>query len=155
MRWAFAFASSIASGAQLTIVGTLVVFTRTRLGDTFSVDFSSQDMGRICNDSADEVRASHPDAQIEVRLTGDLIGRCDGAWIGQLLVNLLVNADQHGSGHIGVKVLGHDGQVTVVVSNEGKPIPARALPTLFDPLTRETTSPRRGGLQIAWPVSWG
>jgi signal transduction histidine kinase len=102
-------------------------------------------MGRICDDAADEVRASYPDARIEVRLMGDLTGRWDGTRIGQLLVNLLVNAVQHGSGNISVEAHGHGGQMTLVVWNEGNPIPAAILPTLFDPLTRASHSPRRSG----------
>jgi signal transduction histidine kinase len=123
----------------------LLVFTRNRLGETLPVDYSPQDIGRICYDAADEVRASYPDARIDVHVTGEPAGRCDGARIGQLLVNLLVNAVQHGSGDINVEARGHGGQITLVVSNEGNPIPARALPTLFDPLTRETSSTRRNG----------
>ena len=127
------------------MIDDLLDFTRTRLGDTLPVDFTPQDIGRICNDAVDEVRASYPDACIDVRLTGELAGTWDGARIGQLVVNLLVNAVQHGSGNISVNALGHGGQLTLVVSNEGNPIPAAALPTLFDPLTRASRSPRRSG----------
>jgi signal transduction histidine kinase len=123
----------------------LLVFTRTRLGDTLPVDFTAQDIGRICNDAADGVRASYPDTQIEVRLTGELAGTWDGVRIGQLVVNLLVNAVQHGSGNRSLNALGRGGQLTLVVSNEGAPIPAAALPTLFDPLNRASRSPRRSG----------
>ncbi|MEM5381797.1 ATP-binding protein, partial [Paraburkholderia azotifigens] len=62
-----------------------------------------------------------------------------------LIVNLLTNAVRYGSGQIVVEARAHDGQVTVVVANEGNPIPERALPTLFDPLTR-ATSPDRSGM---------
>jgi signal transduction histidine kinase len=127
------------------MIDDLLVFTRIRLGDTLPVDFTPQDFGRICNDAADEVRASYPDACIDVRLTGELAGAWDGARIGQLLVNLLVNAVQHGSGNISVNALGQGGQLTLVVSNEGDPIPAAAVPTLFDPLTRASRAPRRSG----------
>ncbi|MGT2471845.1 sensor histidine kinase [Paraburkholderia terrae] len=127
------------------MIDDLFIFTRTRLGDVLPVDFTPQDMGRICNDAADEVRAAYPDARIEVRLTGELAGRWDGARIGQLVVNLLVNAVQHGSGEVRVSAVGHSEQVTLAVSNEGSPIPARALPTLFDPLTRASPSPARSG----------
>ncbi|MGF6657788.1 signal transduction histidine kinase [Paraburkholderia youngii] len=127
------------------MIDDLLVFTRTRLGDTLPVDFTSQDIERICNDAADEVRASYPDARIDVRVTGETAGKWDGVRIGQLLVNLLVNAVQHGSGNIGVDASGQDGQLTIVVSNEGDAIPAVALPTLFDPLTRASHSPRQDG----------
>jgi signal transduction histidine kinase len=127
------------------MVDDLLVFTRARLGDTLPVDFTPQDIGRICNDAADEVRASYPDAKIDVRIAGESAGGWDGARIGQLLVNLLVNAVQHGSGKISVSACGDGGQLTLVVSNEGNPIPAAVLPTLFNPLTRASRSPRRSG----------
>jgi signal transduction histidine kinase len=108
------------------------------------VSFAPQDMGRICVDAADEVRASYPDARIDLRLAGELQGRRDGSRLGQLMVNLLTNAVRYGSGPIVVEAKGQDGKVTVVVSNQGDPIPEHALPTLFDPLTR-ASSPNRSG----------
>jgi signal transduction histidine kinase len=126
------------------MIDDLLVFTRTRLGDTLPVDFSPQDLGRICNDAAAEVRAAHPDTHIDVRVHGDLGGRWDGIRIGQLLVNLLVNAVQHGSGDVCIEVRGQHDQMTLIVSNAGNPIPAHALPTLFDPLTRSRSTRTRG-----------
>lgn len=127
------------------MIDDLLDFTRTRLGGALPVDFSPQDMGRICSDAVDEVLASHPDARIDVHISGELAGRWDGARIAQLLVNLLVNAVEHGSGDVSVKAHGQGGEITLVVANAGNRIPAHALPTLFDPLTRETSWPERKG----------
>ncbi|MFT0174072.1 sensor histidine kinase [Paraburkholderia mimosarum] len=126
------------------LIDDLLIFARTRLGDTLPVSFTPQDMGRICSDAAEEVRASYPDARIELRLLGDLRGQWDCGRIGQLVVNLLTNAVRYGSGQIVVEARAHDGQMTVVVENEGNPIPERAFPTLFDPLTRGTLPDRSG-----------
>lgn len=114
----------------------LSIFTRTRLGDSLPVDFSDQDFAQICSDSVAEVRAAYPEAQTDMPLIAALTGRWDGARVRQLLVNLLVNAVQHGSGGVTLEVSSRDADVTVVVSNSGSKIPADALPTLFDPLTR-------------------
>ncbi|WP_251031828.1 sensor histidine kinase [Paraburkholderia strydomiana] len=118
------------------MIDDLLIFTCNRLGDTLPVSFTSQDIGRICSDAVDEVRASYPDALVDLRLAGELRGKWDGSRMGQLVVNLLTNAVRYGSGRIVVEAAGHDGHVTIAVSNEGNPIPADALPTLFDPLTR-------------------
>ncbi|WP_250442026.1 sensor histidine kinase [Caballeronia sp. AZ1_KS37] len=126
------------------MIDDLLIFTRTRLGDALPVSFTPQDMERICRDAADEVRASYPNARIELRLAGELRGRWDGSRLSELLANLLTNAVRYGTGPIVVEATGHDGQVTLVVSNEGNPIPERALPTLFDPLTRAGPADRRG-----------
>lgn len=127
------------------MIDDLLIFTRTRLGDDLPISIAPQDMGRICSDAADEVHASYPDAQIDLRFAGDLEGRWDGGRIGQLIVNLLTNAVRYGSGQIVVEAHARNGQMTVVVANEGNPIPKRALPTLFDPLTR-APSPDRSGM---------
>jgi signal transduction histidine kinase len=126
------------------MIDDLLTFTRTRLGDAVPVNPTPQDIGRICRDSADEVRASYPDARIDLRLAGDLRGQWDGSRLGQLVVNLLTNAVRYGSGVIIVEAGSHDGQMTLVVSNEGNPIPEHALPTLFDPLTRASLPNRSG-----------
>lgn len=93
-----------------------------------------------------EVRALYPDARIDLRCTGDLPGNWDGGRIVQLLVNLLSSAVRYGAGLVGVEAAGLDGHMSLVVANEGNPIPARALPTLFDPLTRVDPSSGRGGI---------
>jgi len=126
------------------MIDDLLIFTRTRLGDALPVSFAPQDMGRICSDAVEEVRASYPNAHIELRLSGELAGKWDGSRLSQLLVNLLTNAVRYGSGHVVIETGGRDGQVTLVVSNEGNPIPAHALPTLFDPLTRAGPADQRG-----------
>ncbi|WP_321867854.1 sensor histidine kinase [Paraburkholderia tropica] len=126
------------------MIDDLLIFTRARLGDALPVSFTPQDMGRLCRDAVDEVRASYPDADIRLRLTDELHGRWDGSRLSQLLANLLTNAVRYGTGPIVVEAAGHDGQVILTVSNEGNPIPGRALPTLFDPLTRAGPADRRG-----------
>lgn len=127
------------------MIDDLLVFTRTRLGDTLPVSFAPLDMGRICGDAVDEVRALYPDASIDLRCTGDLAGNWDGGRINQLLVNLLSNAVRYGAAPVSVEAHGRDGRITLVVSNQGNPIPTRALPTLFGPLTRVNPSPERTG----------
>lgn len=126
------------------MIDDLLVFTRTRLGDALPVSFTPQDIGRICSNAVEEVRASYPDAPIELRLTGELRGKWDGSRLGQLVVNLLTNAVRYGVGAVVVEAGAHDGQMTLTVSNEGNPIPEGALPTLFDPLTRAGPADRRG-----------
>jgi signal transduction histidine kinase len=60
------------------------------------------------------------------------------------VVNLLSNAVRYGSGLVIVEAENHGDQTTLIVSNEGNPIPEHALPTLFDPLTRASLPNRTG-----------
>jgi len=126
------------------MIDDLLIFTRTRLGDALPVSFTPQDLGRICSDAVDEVRASYPAAQIDLRIAGNMRGRWDGSRLGQLVVNLLTNAVRYGSAPIVVEAAGDGEQMTIVVSNQGNPIPQHALPTLFDPLTRGSIPNRSG-----------
>ena len=125
------------------MVDDLFVFTRTRLGDTLPVDPAEHDLERICHGAVDEVCATHPDSHIRVEARGELIGTCDGARMNQLVVNLVANAVQHGSGPVRVEVEGDGERIKIAVSSGGQPIPPDALPTLFDPLTRAAPSRER------------
>jgi signal transduction histidine kinase len=68
--------------------------------------------------------------------------------LGQLLTNLLENAIDHGraGGVITVTTQGTNGTVRLSVSNEGEPVAAHAVRTIFDPLRHRTDAePRRAG----------
>ncbi|GJH31052.1 sensor histidine kinase KdpD [Caballeronia novacaledonica] len=119
-----------------SLIDDLFVFTRTRLGDTLPIEPTQQDFRKICRGAVDEVRAARPDAQIAVQTTGELGGIWDAGRLNQLVINLVTNAVQHGCGAVRLEVTRDDEQIVLAVSNGGPPIPARALPTLFDPLTR-------------------
>jgi signal transduction histidine kinase len=127
------------------MVDDLLDFARIRLGDTLPITVSPQDAGRLCNNACDEVSASYPQANIDVCLFGDLAGNWDGDRISQLVINLLVNAIQHGQGAIELSARGDGDRVAVVVANEGQPIPKHLAAHIFDPLTRTYSPPERRG----------
>jgi len=117
------------------LIDDLLVFARTRLGDDPVIAASPQDMGIICKEIADHVGSVFDDKAIEVKCVGDLHGVWDRGRIEQLLTNLLSNAVRYGDGVVKLSAIGGETEVEVRVENGGKPIPERALPTLFDPLT--------------------
>jgi signal transduction histidine kinase len=127
------------------MVDDLLDFARIRLGDTLPITVSPQDVGRLCSYACDEVSASYPQANIDVRFSGDLAGDWDGDRVSQLVINLLVNAIQHGEGAIQLFARGDGDRVTVVVANEGQPIPKHLAAHIFDPLTRTYSPPERRG----------
>jgi signal transduction histidine kinase len=140
-------AVSIQRGAarMKRMVDDLLDFARLRLGDTLPINISAQDAGRLCTDAFAEVSASYPQADIDLYLDGDLSCHWDGDRFGQLVINLLVNAIQHGEGAIQLSARAEGDSVTVSVSNEGKPIPKHLTRRIFDPLTRTYTLPERRG----------
>lgn len=127
------------------MVDDLLDFARIRLGDTLPMNISVQDAGRACTDAFIEVSASFPQASIDVSLDGNLLCQGDGDRINQLVINLLVNAIQHGEGDIQLSARGESDSVIVAVSNNGKPIPEHLIPCIFDPLARTYSSPERRG----------
>jgi signal transduction histidine kinase len=127
------------------MVDDLLDFTRTRLGDLLPIERAHQDLGRLCIDASNEIRAAYPQAKIDVSLKGDLTGDWDGGRLSQLFANLLGNAVQHGSGPIAVSVMGDSNTVKIKVANGGLAIPQTSMATLFDPLTRAHSSTEERG----------
>ncbi len=137
------------SGVRMQrIINDLLDFTRTRLGGLLSIHPEAANLGNVCRLAIAEIEALHPDASIRWESDGVLSGTWDGVRLGQLLTNLLENAIDHGrpGGVITVTTQGTDGAVRLSVSNEGTPVPAHAVHTIFDALRHRTDSePRRAG----------
>jgi signal transduction histidine kinase len=99
------------------------------------------DLKSLCQEVFDEIQAGYPARTLRYQPHGDLTGEWDRARLRQVVSNLMGNAVQHGHGtgpvELSVNAEGH--QVTLAVRNEGPPIPADALPTIFDPLVRGLT----------------
>jgi signal transduction histidine kinase len=127
------------------MVDDLLDFARTRLGDTLPLNIVPQDVGQLCGNAYDEVSAAYPEADIDVRLNGDLACHCDADRVSQLLINLLVNAIHHGEGGIRLSARSDRECIMVSVSNNGKPIPKHIAAHIFDPLTRSYLPPERRG----------
>ncbi|NJW51375.1 GAF domain-containing sensor histidine kinase [Salinimicrobium oceani] len=83
---------------------------------------------------------------------------CDKNRIGQLLSNLLANADQHGHADapIFVKAITTGTNFELSVTNKGKKIPTESLEHLFQPFYREDDDTKKGlglGLFIASEIA--
>ncbi|MEO8550707.1 MAG: HAMP domain-containing sensor histidine kinase, partial [Kofleriaceae bacterium] len=68
--------------------------------------------------------------------------------IGQLVENLVTNAVRHGEGAISIYLARETDSTLLSFHNAGKPIPAEALPTLFDPYRRAATRTHGFGLGL-------
>lgn len=126
------------------LLDDLLTFTRTRLHDDLPLQKQMSSMRDICTLAAEEVRVAFPHAAIDLQFDGDLTGEWDPDRIAQLMVNLLSNAARYGRGSITVQGQATVDQISLAVSNEGDPIPADRLPTLFEPLSRSENPDRSG-----------
>jgi len=122
----------------LEIVTNLLDLTRARLGSGLPLLREPMDMGFVANQLVDEMRAMHPNREFLLKISGPVTGIWDKARIGQVFSNLLGNAVQYGfrGTPITVRVEGLPEGVAIVVHNEGIPISADTLRTIFSALTR-------------------
>ncbi len=119
------------------MIGDLLDLTRARLGGSIPLDRRRVDLQQVCEEAMIEIRASQPDAVLQLQASGDLVGEWDGDRLAQVVSNLVGNAIQHGGG-TPVTLTGHEERdsVTLAVHNGGPSIPSDVLPLVFDPLTR-------------------
>ena len=121
------------------LIDNLMDVTRARFGGSLPIVRSAMNFGYVAHQLVDEMRAAHPLRTIKLDVPpGDLEGEWDKARIGQVFSNLLGNAIQYGfkDGSIDVGVTGDPDAVTLMVNNQGVPIPAEKIVTIFNPLTR-------------------
>ncbi len=161
-------ASVIAASARAMerMIGDLLDFTASGLGGKMPLSRASTDLQAICREVAEEIRATEPQCTLHHKCEGDLTGHWDATRLRQVVSNLLGNAVQHGGDgagacNVSLSVRSEGSQVVLAVHNDGRPIPASALPTIFDPLRRLASGdlPRRNrsvgiglGLYIAHQI---
>jgi sigma-B regulation protein RsbU (phosphoserine phosphatase) len=134
------------SSRMANMIEQLLDFTRSRLGGGFSLSPEKLDLAELCQAVNQEMETAYPRSTLHFDCSGQLLGEWDRDRLWQVISNLIANAIQHGApeGTIRVVVEGRVEVVQVSVHNEGPPIPAELLPTLFSPF-RRADSGRRGG----------
>jgi signal transduction histidine kinase len=139
----------IRSGASLkALLDDLVDFNRTNLGVGISIVRSQVDLGAVCADELEQLRAAYPDSRLQLKVVGDCQGSWDGRRLRQLLGNLVINAIHYGvpDKPVRVALLGEKTDVRIEVSNNGPVIEGDTLAQIFEPLKRGTE--RRAGLGL-------
>ncbi|BCF95306.1 sensor histidine kinase [Paraburkholderia largidicola] len=121
-----------------SLLNDLTEFNRTRLGLGINVVPTNIDLAAVLADEVDELRAIHPDRQIDLEISGDSQGDWDGPRLQQLLGNLVLNAIKYGAqdAPVRVTVTGDLTHVHINVSNRGAGIGTTTLASIFNPLTR-------------------
>lgn len=103
---------------------------------------SAQNANQMVSDLLDLARCNlgtaHPAANIVFNESGAVTGQYDRSRMAQVFSNLIGNAVRHGRAKSPINVtLDDDGaRACFSVQNQGEPIPANVLPSLFDPEKR-------------------
>jgi len=149
-----------------SMVDDLLGYTRVQFGKSLPIEQAWCDVSGILQAALDDAKATHPQTQYELRVTGDLAACYDGTRLHQLFVNLLVNAAQHGakSRPVIIEASASNHRTSVRITNEGNVIPNTALNSIFKPLVQlapdEPSDTRPGtslglGLFIAREIAEG
>jgi hypothetical protein len=129
----------IRSGARMqALLNDMLDFNRTRLGLGINIAPTDADLKKLLADELDQLRAAHPDRQVDLDVEGDCQGVWDGRRLQQLLGNLVLNAIKYGAPDAPVRVVvtGEEREVRFEVRNHGPAIERVTLDRIFDPLQR-------------------
>lgn len=129
----------IKSGARIqALVNDLVDFSRTQLGVGINVTPARVDLAKLFRDELDLQKAAHPERQVTLEVSGDLVGFWDGNRLHQALGNLVGNALKYGSRDtpVHVALVGDSVGVRFSIANHGTAIPAQFVKEMFAPLVR-------------------
>ena len=120
------------------LVNDLIDFTRTHLGPGMPIRVRQGSLVAVCEQVVDELRTFHPERCIELRVPPQLDAVFDDGRIAQMLSNLIGNAIQYGSVDtpIEVSLSADDDEISLVVNNQGQPIPPDTIACIFEPLVR-------------------
>jgi signal transduction histidine kinase len=133
---------STSATAMTRMIGDLLDFTGTGLGAAMPLSPAAMDVGGLCREVVEEMRAAHPTRTLRFEPRGDLAGDWDAARLRQVVSNLLANALHHGddSGPVALTAGAEGPDVLLAVRNAGPPIAPDVLPTIFDPLVRGSSA---------------
>jgi signal transduction histidine kinase len=131
-------AATVNRAARLmgAMIEDLIGYTSTQLGKGLPITPADCDLREICEASVADSGATHPGTKFDLGTSGRMTGRFDCVRLHQLLVNLLVNAAQHGAKDrpVTVEARGDEDCVTIRVTNFGRPISEASLQSIFEPL---------------------
>lgn len=124
------------------LMNDLLDFAASGLGSHLPLSMTPIDLERLGREVLSELQAAHPGRMLRFHANGDLTCNCDGARMRQVFSNLLGNALTHGSqdGEVALAIVTEGEEIIVKFCNHGTPIDPSLLPTIFDPLVRDTST---------------
>jgi signal transduction histidine kinase len=133
------------------LIDNVLDFARGRLGGGFSLERNANEpLLPVLEQVLNELRATHPERQIQFVAHMSEEVSCDRVRIGQLLSNLVSNALTHGAKDQPVRVdaVAGSGAFELSVANRGEPIANAVLENLFQPFFRAAARPSQQGLGL-------
>jgi signal transduction histidine kinase len=126
-----------AADRALRMIRDLLDSTQARVGG-IPVSPRLLDLHGLARHVVEEVQLAHPERHILFQTRGDAHGAWDADRMAQVITNLVGNAVQHSPAHsvVRVETRGLEAEIQLSVHNEGMPIPAEELSTLFEPFRR-------------------
>ncbi|WP_248731377.1 GAF domain-containing sensor histidine kinase [Pseudomonas sp. MWU13-2517] len=133
------------------LIENVLDMSRGRLGGGIPVRRTLvDDLKYTLEMTLDEIKLSHPSANLVTSLDIPAGVYCDVLRINQMLSNLVVNAISHGSlsAPITVVAFSEGPEIVISVANLGPPISEALIPLLFHPFTRSEIAARGEGLGL-------
>ncbi len=120
------------------MIRDLLDFTQARLGGGISLYRESSDLHAVVRGVVEDLRASHPERDLRLELSGDGRGVWDADRMAQVMTNLLSNALAYGpvGEPVTVRAWSRDTDWRLSVHNGGEAIPRDIQATLFQPMRR-------------------
>ena len=123
------------------LIRDLLDYTQARLGGGIRVERGPMDLHAVVRQVVEELEIAHPERSIEVRHEGDARGEWDVDRLAQVVGNLLSNALHYSpeGTPVSVQTLGAAQEVTLIIHNEGPPIPLALQANIFQPMQRASS----------------
>jgi signal transduction histidine kinase len=120
------------------LIDDLAILVRSRIGSPVPLTKAAVDLGVICQQALEEVKASHQHVSFGLQITENLTGHWDSERLAQVISNLTSNAVIHAAAPaVQVSIQDKDQEVVLEVTNNGIPIPAEVQESIFEPLVHQ------------------
>ena len=134
------------------LIENILDFAKGKMGEGILLErvANNGSLVKILEQVIKEINISSPARKIEFNFDLKSNVYCDKNRIGQLLANLLSNADQHGDEEAPLKVSAFttDDTFELSVTNKGEKIPEESLRYLFQPFYRDKNEVNKKGLGL-------
>lgn len=129
-----------ASKVMAAMINDLMSYTGSQLGRGLPQHLEQCDLVPALQSAIADAMGTYPGTQFDLRAPEALVGSYDRTRLYQMFLNLLVNAARHGTQDcpVHVEAFAAGGDHCVCITNQGEPIPAASLQSIFKPLVQLT-----------------